>query len=156
MYSFTQLTSSLAVVVPPKEEIVYDKLWIDTITITSPSINTISLYCKMIPCRDLPSGEKELKDPLTQEDIKVVTIDNLWIAAQGTPSLAMAMEAVFQAVNEYGKKVGVILDPYMSSSSSSSEVLSSSDSSDSSDSSLGTSNSSDSSLSPVVDMAGSP
>jgi hypothetical protein len=136
MSDFTQLEIANPIITPAVPEILWDRLWIDTLTITSPEVNKVTLYCKMIPCRDLPSGEKELKpmSTLTQEEVKVVTIDNLWVSAYETPSLAMAMEAVFQAVNEYGKKVGVILTP--DSSSSSSEVLSSSDSSGSS---LGTS-----------------
>jgi hypothetical protein len=109
MSEFTQLIASSPIVTPPIPEIVYDKLWIDTITITSPIVNKISLYCKMIPCRDnLETGEKELKQDLKDGDVKIIIVDNVWDIVGTNPKFGMAMEMIFQSINDYGKNIGVI------------------------------------------------
>ena len=129
MSEFTQLELSTPIITPAKPEILWNKTWIDMLTITSPEVNRISLYAKLIPCRDLESGEKELKPDIKQEDVKIITIDNLWNIIGTNPKFGMAMELIFQSVNDYGIEQGILKDPYQSSSSS--ESSSSMDSSSS-------------------------
>lgn len=124
MSDFTQIVLSIPVIVPPTPQINYDKGWIDTITITSPCVNKIQVYAKIVPCRDNPDTcDKELKPNLTDNDIRVMTVDNVWDIIGTNPKFGMAMELIFQSVLEYGQQIGVFLDTDESSSSSSSSSM---------------------------------
>jgi hypothetical protein len=109
MSEFTQLVTSQEIITPPIPEKVYDRKWIDMLTLTSPAVNTIRLYCKMIPCRDnVETGDKELKPNLNQEDINVIQIENVWDIIGTNPKFAMAMELIFQSINDYGIEQGIL------------------------------------------------
>lgn len=112
MSEFTQLVASQEIITPPIPEKIYDRKWIDMLTITSPSTNNIRLYCKMIPCRDnAETGDKELKTNLTQSDISIIQIENVWDIIGTNPKFAMAMELIFQSVNDYGIQQGIFKNP---------------------------------------------
>lgn len=107
MSQFTQLIASEPIITPPVEQIEWDKRWIDTMTITSPLVNKVSIYIKIVPARDLPDGEKELKPHLENSDVTVLQIDNMWEIIGTNPKFAMAFELILEAVNNYGISQGV-------------------------------------------------
>ena len=106
---FTQLENTNPVITPVIESKIYNKLWIDMLTLTSPTPHHLTLYCKMIPCRDTELG-KELKSNLVDDDVKVIRIENLWEVIETNPKFVMAMELIFQSVKEYGVLQGILKD----------------------------------------------
>ena len=107
MADFTQLENVIPIITPLVPEKVWNKLWIDMLTITSPEVNKITLYAKLIPCRDLESGEKELKTQLTDADVKTIQIPNVWEIIGTNPKFGMAMELIFQSIKNYGVENGI-------------------------------------------------
>lgn len=106
---FTQLIAGEPIVTPPIPEISWDKKWISMLTLVSDSVNNIRLYAKLVPCRDnLEIGDKELKTPLVDTDVTVITIDNVWSVLPTNPKFAMAMELIFQCINDYGVEQGIL------------------------------------------------
>jgi len=108
MSNFTQLENNTPVVTPAKSEIVWDKLWIDMLTMNSTEVNKITLYCKLVPCRDLENSEKELKPDLKMDDVKSIRIENVWDILSTNPKFGMAMELIFQSVKDYGIEQGIL------------------------------------------------
>jgi hypothetical protein len=104
---FTQFENTTPVIVPAIAQKEYPKFWLEQLTIVSGNTSTARLYAKFIPCRDLENGEKELKLNPTDNEIKVVQIDNIWDLVSTAPEFAIAMESVFQALNNYGVTIGV-------------------------------------------------
>jgi len=109
---FTQLVASFPIATPPVPAIVWDKRWINMLTLVSDEVNSIRLYAKMIPCRDNPdTGDKELKAPLVDGDAVAIQIDNIWDILPTNPKFATAMELIFQCVNDYGVQQGILKAP---------------------------------------------
>jgi hypothetical protein len=110
---FTQLSAASPVIIPPTPEIVYDKVWIDLLTFQFPSpVTEGTLYARLVPCRDNPeTGLKELKNPLKDGDVKVVTTDQIYYQMAVDPEIAMAFELILRSINKLGIQSGVLLDP---------------------------------------------
>ena len=106
MSDFTQFDAEVPVVTPPIPEKVYDKYWLEQLTITSGNYSTARLYAKFIPCRDLEDGTKEIKTDYNDTDVKVMTIDNIWELVN-IPEFPIALESVFQALKKYGIDQGI-------------------------------------------------
>lgn len=115
MSEFTKFTPAEPVVVPAKEEVVYDQYWLETFIVRAPSASKDASLSARFKLFSSTTREFSPNDETVN-----ITINQLFSTAASKPKLAMAMEMVFQALkDELNEELGVIPD---SSSSSSSEV----------------------------------
>jgi hypothetical protein len=105
---FEQLELNNPIIVPPVEEKIYNKAWITMLTICSESTDKASLYVKLIPCRDIDEyGNKELKQNITETDVTVMNIDNIFELLQTNTQMANAFNELLKAINQYGKEQNI-------------------------------------------------
>ena len=100
---FTQFESTDPIVVPPSPEKTYDKLWMVRMIVRagSPS-EKATIMAEFVPCRDNEdTGNKELKPEITEDEKKMIKIDDLFALAASDIGFATAIEGVFQALNAY-------------------------------------------------------